>query len=400
MSTRTARRPAEPDMAAMTPRDRLILAQAVYELGDDWSSIAKLLSKHPLLSHPKSFFTAQSCQSIYANLLQEAGLDLTEANATIHAAVNLALARRFYATHFDELRKLILVEEAKFKAIAEEIEQLRAGTWKKPEPRTEEPDNGPFTEEQPKASDEQDTAGGADEDDESSEDEPLHATRSEDHRLSDASVTHTYAARAARLRASTTTKPKDRKKGRSSAPDSSDVEMERMDTPAGDEESPAPEFPARRSKRKASVLDPPDSIRDKKRLREVSEPLNEEEAGSSNPEAIAIKRFQSIIGPLHSRITTLKDGNIFQSPIKASEAPDYRDIVKRPTDLRTIKNKIKEGAITNSLEYRRDIYLMFANAIMYNRPGSSVSRMAETMRDDSEVLVNDFRNTEAALMMH
>ncbi len=142
-------------------------------------------------------------------------------------------------------------------------------------------------------------------------------------------------------------------------------------------------------KRKASVLDPPDSIRDKKRIREVSESLIEEEAGSSStrgrrrggadPEAIAIKRFQSIIGPLHSRITTLKDGNIFQSPIKASEAPDYRDIVKRPIDLRTIKNKIKEGAITNSLEYRRDIYLMFANAIMYNRPGSSVSRMAEAV---------------------
>ncbi len=54
-----ARQPAEPDMATMTTRDRLILAQAVYELGDDWASVAKLLSRHPLLSHPKSFFTAQ-----------------------------------------------------------------------------------------------------------------------------------------------------------------------------------------------------------------------------------------------------------------------------------------------------------------------------------------------------
>lgn len=92
-----------------------------------------------------------------------------------------------------------------------------------------------------------------------------------------------------------------------------------------------------------------------------------------------VKRFQSIILPLHSRISTLKDGNIFQSPIKASEAPDYHDIVKRPIDLRTIKARVKDGIITNSSEYRRDVYLMFANAIMYNRPGSSVYRMAENV---------------------
>lgn len=101
--------------------------------------------------------------------------------------------------------------------------------------------------------------------------------------------------------------------------------------------------------------------------------------GGGDPETLAVKRFQSIIVPLHQRITTLKDGNIFQSPIKATEAPDYRDIVKRPVDLRTIRQRVKDGAITNSLEYRREIYLMFANAIMYNRPGSSVYRMAETV---------------------
>jgi len=46
-------------------------------------------------------------------------------------------------------------------------------------------------------------------------------------------------------------------------------------------------------------------------------------------------------------------------------------------DLKTIKARVKDGAISNSLEFQRDVYLMFANAMMYNRPGSDVYTMAE-----------------------
>jgi hypothetical protein len=65
-STRVTRRSianvpsALQDMTTLTNLDRLILAQAVYELGaNSWSAVAKLLTKHPLLQRPKSFFTPQ-----------------------------------------------------------------------------------------------------------------------------------------------------------------------------------------------------------------------------------------------------------------------------------------------------------------------------------------------------
>jgi bromodomain-containing protein 8 len=80
---------------------------------------------------------------------------------------------------------------------------------------------------------------------------------------------------------------------------------------------------------------------------------------------------------LHAQISQHRNGNIFHNPIKLSEAPDYHEIVKRPIDLKTIKTKVKDGHIVNSLEYQRDIYLMFANAMMYNVPGSDVHTMAE-----------------------
>ena len=94
-------------------------------------------------------------------------------------------------------------------------------------------------------------------------------------------------------------------------------------------------------------------------------------------EQVANKRFQNVIGMLHSQISQHRNGNIFHNPIKDSEAPDYRDIVKRPMDLKTIKARIKDGIISTSLEFQRDVFLMFANSMMYNQPDSDIYAMAE-----------------------
>jgi bromodomain-containing protein 8 len=94
-------------------------------------------------------------------------------------------------------------------------------------------------------------------------------------------------------------------------------------------------------------------------------------------EQVANKRFQNVIGMLHSQISQHRNGNIFHNPIKDSEAPDYRDIVKRPMDLKTIKTRIKDGIISTSLEFQRDVFLMFANSMMYNQPDSDIYAMAE-----------------------
>lgn len=85
---------------------------------------------------------------------------------------------------------------------------------------------------------------------------------------------------------------------------------------------------------------------------------------------------------LHSQISQQRNGTIFLHPIKQSEVPDYHDIVKRPMDLKTIKNRIRDGIISNSLEFQRDVYLMFANAMVYNRPGSTLYAMAEDVREN------------------
>jgi bromodomain-containing protein 8 len=97
-------------------------------------------------------------------------------------------------------------------------------------------------------------------------------------------------------------------------------------------------------------------------------------------EQVASKKFQSVINLIHSQISQHRSGNIFHNPIKPSEAPDYYEIVKRPMDLKTIKTRIRDGVISNSAEFQRDVFLMFANAMMFNRPGSDIYEMAEDVK--------------------
>ncbi|KAF9259541.1 hypothetical protein L218DRAFT_990031 [Marasmius fiardii PR-910] len=609
----------DPDVSALTNLDALILAQAVYELGgNSWSDVAKLLSKHPLISHPKSFFTPQSCEGFYKHLRKEASLEVTEEDAAIRAPLNLKLAQIQYQARLIQLRDLIGEEEEKFKKLWNEIETIRNGqtnatqvelkesthphtedivkpasspaditppsavppaqevdslallrkldikhlvqteslqetesvsvaisgpqptedvgevglsgtsniqvedrqtqgeqeptmkadddtsslsnapspqaiqiddlfeaeTEENEEPsreleqqkldqtrftghpesvpelaqdsmvvdeiplqepstteemRKEEHVTDPSPNDQPQLemtipmeveegpSGPSETPAGtpkrasphpedhsnnrpvvertpepvsAEDGGESSDDEPLNVQKNrKPSRRGKSSATAARAAKARRRRKS-----------------SAAVEILSIENTSRDQDgkpevntgSPDPEGPStkRQGKRTASVLEDHDT-RDKKRARDGSEPAEEEDTGSVSASVARARRradaqtpakkFQNVIGMLHSQISQHRNGTIFHNPIRDSEAPDYHDIVKRPMDLKTVKTKIRDGVITNSLEFQRDIYLMFANAMMYNRPGSDVYVMAEDMMFDCEDYIQTFRQTEGFL---
>ena len=73
--TSTRRRVQQP----LNTLESLLVAQIVWKNGDvqsTWSAMAKTLSKHPLVSRPKSFFTAQSCRNMYETLMKDANLTM------------------------------------------------------------------------------------------------------------------------------------------------------------------------------------------------------------------------------------------------------------------------------------------------------------------------------------
>lgn len=66
----------------------------------------------------------------------------------------------------------------------------------------------------------------------------------------------------------------------------------------------------------------------------------------------------------------------FKVPVdpKLLNVPDYFDIVKKPMDLSTIRNKLDTGKYSDPWEYVDDVWLMFENAWLYNRKTSKVYR--------------------------
>ncbi|KAJ2936938.1 hypothetical protein H1R20_g172, partial [Candolleomyces eurysporus] len=245
---------------------------------------------------------------------------------------------------------------------------------------------------------------------ESSADEPLQTIRRSTRRKSSAASTAPPRPRTRRQRQKQEQEPAD------SEPET-DTGV-KAETPQQDEELPSSPFEGTSTRTREGMCDSPgvstklnglagkrkasfpdEATREAKRVREDSELPEEDESatpartrstrqGKGPSEQVPNKKFQNVIGLLHQQISAHRNGTIFHNPIKLSDAPDYHEIVKRPMDLKTIKGRVKDGAISNSREFQRDVYLMFANAMMYNRPGSDVYAMAE----DVSSLRYDFMN--------
>ncbi|PWN18616.1 hypothetical protein BCV69DRAFT_284921 [Microstroma glucosiphilum] len=107
------------------------------------------------------------------------------------------------------------------------------------------------------------------------------------------------------------------------------------------------------------------------------------------------KANEKLLLQIWTEVSAHTHGNLFQNEVKESDAPDYHGLIRRPTSLKTIKSQIKEGEITTATQMRRAFNHLFANAMMYNRPGSEVSRMAKEMRQATESIIDRFEETRS-----
>ncbi|TEB35684.1 hypothetical protein FA13DRAFT_1728536 [Coprinellus micaceus] len=304
-------------------------------------------------------------------------------------------------------------QSAEEEAKSEAEDEADAGTEDLEEPLE---DNSEVNESVPEAEEtSKEAEGEAEEQSESSEDEPLQVVRRSTRRKSSAASTAPPVPPRGRRRQRAVKEEQE-----SAAGSDAEAEAEASeDAGGGEEEAPSsPGAPRTRDGKRKAVFS--DDARDSKRAREDSE-LPEEEGepttttrasgrkggqkvvgpsssastaagpapappSTTATEGLPNKKFQNVIGLLHQQISTHRNGTIFHHPIKTSDAPDYYDI--------TVKQRVKDGAISNSLEFQRDVYLMFANAMMYNRPGSDVYTMAEDMMHDSELAIKNHKQTE------
>ena len=62
--------------------------------------------------------------------------------------------------------------------------------------------------------------------------------------------------------------------------------------------------------------------------------------------------------------------------------------------MKTIRAKVKEGTIRSPAQLRRALNQMFANSLIYNRPGTEVHRMASEMREATEKRLDEFEQVQ------
>ncbi|CAG9773911.1 unnamed protein product [Ceutorhynchus assimilis] len=86
---------------------------------------------------------------------------------------------------------------------------------------------------------------------------------------------------------------------------------------------------------------------------------------------------------VYNRLASNRYASLFRKPITDEQAPCYSNLIYKPMDLLTIKKNIDSGIVRTSLQLKRDIMLMFQNALMYNKTNGTVYTMALQMQQES-----------------
>jgi hypothetical protein len=107
-------------------------------------------------------------------------------------------------------------------------------------------------------------------------------------------------------------------------------------------------------------------------------------------EASPNKKLQVVAQSLLSSISSYKYASTFESPVNESGAPNYYKLIKQPIDLKTIKQKVKDGRIKTKEELERDILLIFANAVMYNKTGTDIYVWGKEMQVQADKMIEMF----------
>ncbi|EFJ10360.1 hypothetical protein SELMODRAFT_159527, partial [Selaginella moellendorffii] len=146
--------------------------------------------------------------------------------------------------------------------------------------------------------------------------------------------------------------------------------------------------------RRASLKDRPVGITvtDDDREKAVAAIKKQRALENARREALHMKRAQDhlrIFSNILRQVTQHKWAWPFMQPVDVEglQLHDYYDVIKRPMDFRTIREKMeaKDGSGYRSVqEIAEDVRLVFSNAMTYNEVGTDVYVMAKTLSEKFE----------------
>uniref|UniRef100_A0A061R1V5 Bromodomain-containing protein 2 n=1 Tax=Tetraselmis sp. GSL018 TaxID=582737 RepID=A0A061R1V5_9CHLO len=100
------------------------------------------------------------------------------------------------------------------------------------------------------------------------------------------------------------------------------------------------------------------------------------EAHAKRVSDIISKQCLSVLKALQGH----KWGWPFNHPVDTQQYTDYLKVISHPMDLGTMRQRIESGHYTDPEQFAADARLVFANAKLYNPPGSDVHIMASTLK--------------------
>ncbi|KAI8053670.1 Bromodomain-containing protein [Gilbertella persicaria] len=359
-----------------TVLEKLLLSQAVYKYGEDnWFQIARNLKHHALLDRPSDYFNQKNCSLQYYLMVEDLDEEKKQQSVSNQdMPIVVQIARQLYALRLEELKIALAEDEQKFMTLVAEIDDIRAGKW----------DDQLMAHESPSLL---------------SEPEELiqqgETERIEEEAAKVEAENQANEARLLRPEQEEQEEPERISRKRSLDEDESLIESKRQKTT----ESPLHiDVPQHDESTDVSQGTTPADTTDVN-TREGTESVAESESNAPTPTRKAAlnkddqrhKSWQKNINLLWREIANHKNGTMFMNPIKETIAPRYYAIVKRPMDLKTIKNKIRDGLISTTEEFERDVMLMINNSLMYNKEGTEVYQMAREMLEDTVQQIKTFK---------
>ncbi|ORY00393.1 Bromodomain-domain-containing protein [Clohesyomyces aquaticus] len=171
------------------------------------------------------------------------------------------------------------------------------------------------------------------------------------------------------------------------------------------------------------------SLQINKRKRPAEETPTAELEDLGTRTVIAPRHFSRMSNPIMNDIGSHKHASTFTTAVKAKDAEGYYDIIKRPTDLKSIQKAITSGAkaviaassdtptgspgggggiveipltievmppkaIVNSAQLEKELMRMFVNAVMFNSGEDGVVEDAKEMSESVERSVSNWRSAE------
>lgn len=185
------------------------------------------------------------------------------------------------------------------------------------------------------------------------------------------------------------------------------------------------------TRRRGAAAQAPPWTRRKRNAREASLEEAEDQFSTPGPPRtiIAQRHFSKMCAPIMNDINSHKHASTFTTAVRAKDAEGYYDIIKRPTDLKSIQKAIATGAkqvaaaasdtpvgspgggggvvelpttldymppksIVNAAQLEKELMRMFVNAVMFNPGEDGVVEDAREMFETVQRSVSNWRNVE------